>query len=85
MAADMQSQTKGFFRSRTGIALLGFIGVAAFFLFMEHRAHILGALPYVILLLCPLFHLLGHGGHTRHGGEDTGNNRHTHSDGGDAR
>ncbi|HWR97206.1 MAG TPA: DUF2933 domain-containing protein [Candidatus Methanoperedens sp.] len=56
-----------FWRSRTGVALLGFLGIAAFFLFTEHRAHVLGALPYVLLLLCPLLHFLGHGGHGGHG------------------
>ncbi|MBI2350936.1 MAG: DUF2933 domain-containing protein [Deltaproteobacteria bacterium] len=53
-------------RSRSGIAFLGFIAIAAFFLWEEHKAHLLGALPYVLLLLCPLLHLF-HGGH---GGTD---------------
>jgi hypothetical protein len=34
--------------------------VAAFFLWQEHRAHILGAPPYLLLLLCPLSHRLMH-------------------------
>lgn len=59
-----------FWRSRSGLALLGFLGIAAFFLFTEHRAHVLGALPYVILLLCPLLHFFGHGGHGGHGPSD---------------
>ncbi len=29
----------------------------------KHRAHLLGALPFVLLALCPLLHLFGHGGH----------------------
>jgi len=53
-------------RSRSGIVFLGFIAIAAFFLWEEHKAHLLGALPYVLLLLCPLLHLF-HGGH---GGTD---------------
>jgi hypothetical protein len=44
------------------VALFGFLGIAVFFLWTEHRAHLLGALPYVLLLACPLMHLL-HGGH----------------------
>lgn len=48
---------------RSGLALLGFLAIAAFFLLSEHRAHALGILPYVLLLLCPLLHLFGHGGH----------------------
>lgn len=40
-----------------------FAAIALFFLWEEHRAHILGALPYVLLLLCPLMHLFMHRGH----------------------
>lgn len=53
----------------TGLALLGFLGIAAFFLLTEHRAHFYGALPYALLLLCPLMHLFLHRGHGGgHGG-----------------
>ncbi len=52
-----------FWRSRTGLALLGFLAIAGFFLFTEHRAHVLGVLPLVLVALCPLLHLFGHGGH----------------------
>lgn len=47
---------------------LGFLAVAAFFLWTEHRAHLLGALPYLLILACPLMHLFMHGGHRHHGG-----------------
>lgn len=50
-----------FWRSRTGFVLLGFTAIAAFFLLTEHQAHVLGALPFVLLALCPLLHLFGHG------------------------
>jgi DUF2933 family protein len=46
----------------------GFAAVAVFFLFTEHRAHVLGLLPYALLLACPLMHLFHHGGHGGHGG-----------------
>ena len=55
-------------RSRTGVALLIFLAIAAFFLITEHTAHFFGILPYVLLLLCPLLHLFMHGGHGDHGG-----------------
>ena len=42
-----------------------FAAIALFFLWEEHRAHILGAPPYVLLLLCPLLHQSMH--HGRHG------------------
>ena len=51
-----------------------FLAIALFFLWEEHRAHILGLIPYVALLACPLIHLLmhrGHGGHQGHGRRDS--------------
>jgi DUF2933 family protein len=57
-----------FWRSRSAWAFFGFAAITAFFLFTEHRAHVLGALPYVLLALCPLLHIFGHGGHG-HGGK----------------
>lgn len=56
-------------RSRVGLALLGFLAIAAFYLITEHTAHTLGILPYAVLLLCPLMHVFMHGGHgTDHSG-----------------
>ena len=43
-----------------------FAAVALFFLWQEHRAHLLGALPWLLLLACPLMHFLMH---RRHGGQ----------------
>ena len=60
----------GWLKSRTGLAFLGFAAIALFFLWEEHKAHILGALPFMLLLLCPLLHLFMHGGHGGHGGGD---------------
>ncbi len=54
-------------RTPLTIALLGFSAIATFFLFTEHRAHALGALPFVLVALCPLLHLFGHRGHGSHG------------------
>jgi len=65
--ATQNSTSGGWLRSRSGLVLLGFLAIAAFFLWEEHKAHLLGALPYVLLLLCPLLHLF-HGGHGGHGG-----------------
>ncbi|OGI47589.1 MAG: hypothetical protein A2151_00975 [Candidatus Muproteobacteria bacterium RBG_16_65_34] len=55
-------------RSPAGLALLGFLAIAAFFLLAEHRAHALGLLPFALLLLCPLLHFFGHG--HNHAGEE---------------
>jgi hypothetical protein len=48
--------------------LCGFILIAVFFLLMEHRAHVFGYLPWLLLLACPLLHVFMHRGHGGHGG-----------------
>jgi len=58
-----------FLRSRTGVVVVAFLAIAAFFLLTEHTAHVFGVLPYVLLLLCPLLHVFmrrGHDGHSSH-------------------
>jgi hypothetical protein len=60
----------GGFLSRANIALAGFLVIAAFFLLTEHRAHLFGLLPWLLILLCPLMHLFMHGGHNH--GENAG-------------
>lgn len=52
----------------TTIVFCLFAVVAAFYLLTEHRAHLLGWLPYLIFLACPLMHLFMHRshGHGRH-------------------
>ena len=63
----LENQQSSFWRSRTGVVLIGFLAVAGFFLITEHTAHVLGALPWLLLAACPLMHLFhhGHGGHAR--------------------
>jgi hypothetical protein len=53
-----------FWTSRTFLAALALSAVGTVFLLSGHRAHLLGAIPYLFLLACPLMHLLGgHGSH----------------------
>ena len=61
-------QAPPFWRSRYALGLLVFSAVAAYFLLSEHRAHFFGALPFVLLLACPLMHMFMHGGHGGHSG-----------------
>ena len=63
-----------FLTSRSGLVLIGFLAIAAFFLLTEHRAHLLGYWPFLLLLLCPLLHMFhgGHGGHGGHADHDAG-------------
>lgn len=67
--------------TRGAIAFLGFVAIAGFFLLTEHTAHVLGILPYLLLLACPLLHFFMHGHH--HGGHDSHGRHARRSDGGD--
>jgi hypothetical protein len=60
-----------FWRSPAGAAMLVLGAVAGFLLFTEHRAHVLGALPYLLILACPLMHFFMHHGHGHRGHHDT--------------
>lgn len=59
-------QRSGWCPSRTTLALLAFVAIAGFFLLTEHTAHVFGALPFLLILACPLMHLFMHGGHGGH-------------------
>jgi hypothetical protein len=50
-----------------GLAVLGLVSAATYFLLMEHRQHVWQYLPFLILLACPFMHLFMHGGHGDHG------------------
>lgn len=60
-----------FWATRYAIGFLVLGGIATYFLFSEHRAHFAGALPFALLLACPLLHVFMHRGHSGHdhGGE----------------
>jgi len=66
--AHRQELPSPWWRGRLGLGWMVLAAVAGWFLWQEHRAHLLGALPYLILLACPLMHVFMHRGH-RHGGK----------------
>jgi hypothetical protein len=69
--AEPAHRPNAWLRSRSRLVLLAFLAIAGFFVITEHTAHVLGLLPYLLLLACPLIHLFhgGHGrGHGSHGG-----------------
>ena len=66
------SEGRGFLTSRAGLVLIAFLAIGGVLLFTEHRAHVLGALPYLLLPACLLMHFFMHGGH--------GGHRHDHRD-----
>jgi hypothetical protein len=67
--SNHDSGKQSFFASRANIVLVGFLAIGGYFLIMEHGAHIIPFLPWLLLLVCPLMHVFMHGGHGRHGGD----------------
>ena len=47
MTTNDSSQKHGWVWSPSGLVLLAFLAIAAFFLITEHWAHVLGVLPYL--------------------------------------
>ncbi|MBX5011041.1 DUF2933 domain-containing protein [Rhizobium lentis] len=48
---------------------IAFAVIALALIAYEHRVHVLGILPWLLILACPLMHLFmhhGHGGHSGH-------------------
>jgi hypothetical protein len=56
-----------FWRSPAVAALAVAVLVGGFLLTTEHRAHVLGALPFLLFLACPLMHYFMHGKHRHRG------------------
>ena len=52
---------------RFKITLAIFAVIALGLLWGEHKVHLLGALPWLILLACPFIHMFMHGGRGGHG------------------
>mgnify|MGYP001348583111 CR=1 FL=1 len=53
------------------LVFFGFAAVAAYFLITEHRAHLFGILPFLLLAACPLLHVFHHRGHDKKEGGHT--------------
>ncbi len=66
----MSNKQRSFWSTPTGMAALGLIGAASYFLLMEHTQHFFQFLPFLILLLCPLMHAFMHGSHGKHENHD---------------
>lgn len=65
--APLQPAPTHFWRTRYAIGFLVFGAITAYFLLTEHLAHVVGALPLLILLACPLMHVFMHRDHGHHG------------------
>ena len=62
-------------RLSTGMVFGAFAAIALFFLLAEHRAHLAGWLPFLLLLACPLLHLFHHHGGHSHSDDDRDSTR----------
>ncbi len=69
--------------SRTGLIVTASLVILGFFLFAEHRVHVLGALPYILLALFLVLHLFLHSGHGGHSAKDSENEGDNNSSSGD--
>jgi hypothetical protein len=67
----LSGEPTGGLSRNTKLALLSAFVIAAFFVLREHWSHALGLAPYLLLISCPLMHLLGHR-HHRRGHEHSG-------------
>lgn len=65
-----QPEKSTWWRSLAGFAAVGFGAVVGFFLITEHRAHLYGALPFLLLLACPVMMMFMHHGHGHHDHQD---------------
>ena len=74
---EHQTNNKQRMLSKSKLVLIGFMIVAGYFLFTEHRAHLGGVLyylPFLFLLACPLMHIFMHGEHD-HGNSGNDNKK----------
>ena len=57
------------FRIPIWLGAVLFSAIALYFLWDEHKVHIISAVPYLLLLSCPVIHIFMHRGHGHgHGG-----------------
>ena len=61
---DHEVQCHGRMPVGAKLVFIGFALVAGYYLFTEHAAHVLTALPLLLFLSCPIMHLFMHHGHS---------------------
>lgn len=52
--------------SKTKVVLIIFLAVVVFFLFVKHKVHLYGILPYLFFLIMIPLHLFMHSSHGNH-------------------
>ena len=73
----MNNTTTPWWRNRSNLPFIVFLAIAGFFLWTEHRVHVIEYLPWILVLGCLFMHIFMHGGHG--GGHDHGGGRDTES------
>lgn len=66
MNYENQSQRRSWFSSGRTVVLLLILTSIGVLLFTGHGAHLLGILPYLLLLACPFVHFFMHASHGKH-------------------
>ena len=82
---EQDSSSASFWKSRTGMVFVFFLGIAGLLLVLEHSEHIFTGDGILIglLLICIVMHLFMHGGHGGHGGHGTSDGQNKHVEHGD--
>lgn len=55
-------------KTTSGRIVAGLLAIGVALAIVNHWVHVLGILPYLVILACPLMHLFMHGKHGGHGG-----------------
>ncbi|MGJ3263498.1 MAG: DUF2933 domain-containing protein [Salinarimonas sp.] len=58
-----ESALRRFLRSRVNLAACLALAALGVYLLATHTGHVLAAVPYLVLVACPLLHLFMHRGH----------------------
>jgi choline-glycine betaine transporter len=72
MSSTTRPGVMNWLASPTGLAAAVLIVAVGAVLATYHLEHVVGALPFAFILLCPLMHLFMHGGHGAHAGHGSG-------------
>ena len=80
--SDNHQHRESWLFSRTGVATVCALAVLGFLVYTGHSAHLLGLVPYLFILACPLMHIFMHGGHHNHHAAGNGEKSEAHEHGG---
>jgi uncharacterized membrane protein len=66
MEVGVMADVKSFLGSTGGLVVCAALAALGLYLLVYHLNHILLAVPYLLLLACPLMHLMHRGHHEHH-------------------